>query len=169
MELLIFSDSHGNINAMKRALERQIKRPDAVCFLGDGLSDAESLEGNGRILWHCVRGNCDWGVLGDGYPTDRILELEGHRLLLTHGHFYGVKEGCARLLMHALEIGADIVLYGHTHEPMLCTLPAGEEAFGIRLPKTIYLFNPGSIGRHAGSFGTLLLREQDVLFSHGSV
>ena len=92
MELLIFSDSHGSIDGMQRALARQIHRPNAVCFLGDGVLDAERMEAQGRILWHCVRGNCDWGSAFDGYPTERVLDLEGHRLLLTHGHRYYVKD-----------------------------------------------------------------------------
>jgi len=42
MKCLIFSDSHGNPTYMKRAIA---KNPDAevIFFLGDGISDAESL------------------------------------------------------------------------------------------------------------------------------
>ncbi len=167
MELLIFSDSHGNIEGMRRALVRQVHRPNAICFLGDGLSDAERLEFESPT-WYCVRGNCDWGILGDGYPTDRVLDFEGHRLLLTHGHYYRVKESHAMLLSHAVHIGADIVLYGHTHAPMHRIIPAGESFEGVTVPRTTYLFNPGSIGFYERSFGTLLLRGTEVLFSHGT-
>ena len=172
MELLIFSDSHGNIEGMRRAFARQIKRPNAVCFLGDGILDAErlmELEPLCSALWYCVRGNCDWGSLGDGYPTDRVLDLEGHRLFLTHGHYHYVKDTCSQLLSKAVEIGADIVLFGHTHVPLNVTVPEGESFAGVTVPRTTYLFNPGSIGMREGSFGTLLLTGSEVLFSHGSI
>lgn len=168
MELLIFSDSHGDTEGMRQAIMRQVRRPDAICFLGDGLSDAEHLE-SGRPLWYCVRGNCDWGILGDGYATERVLDFEGHRLLLTHGHLYRAKESEAYLLSRAAQIGADIVLYGHTHQATHRVISASTCVDGNPLPRAVHLFNPGSIGGYAHSFGTLLLRGKDVLFSHGSV
>ena len=170
MELLIFSDSHGNIHAMQNALARQIKSPDAICFLGDGLSDIEKLDAP-RSLLYTVRGNCDWGRLGDGYPTERQIELEGHKLLLTHGHLYSVKSGCGALLSYAARIGADIVLFGHTHTPVSLMLPAGETVGECCLSRPLYLFNPGSIGStyEGGSFGTLTLRKETVLLSHGKI
>lgn len=167
MELLIFSDSHGRTEGMHWAIEHQVRRPDAVCFLGDGIRDAESLEYT-VPRWYTVRGNCDWGILGAAYTEDLVISLEGHRILLTHGHAYGVKEGCGRLLSHAVEIGADIVLYGHTHEPMNVTVPAGTCVEGVTVPRTTYLFNPGSIGGYERSFGTLYLRGDRVLLSHGT-
>ena len=30
MDLLIFSDSHGNADAMQRAIDRSVSRPDAI-------------------------------------------------------------------------------------------------------------------------------------------
>ena len=169
MELLIFSDAHGSADGMRRALSRQLRAPDAVCFLGDGVLDAADMEREGRCVWHCVRGNCDWGALGAGFAEERVLELAGHRLLLTHGHRYFVKEGLSRLLSHAASIDADIVLFGHTHEPTERVIPAGTVVDGVALSRPVYLFNPGSIGMRAGSFGTLLLSKDTVLLSHGSV
>ena len=168
MELLIFSDSHGSTEGMRCALARQIRVPDAVCFLGDGIGDAETLE-HAAPLWYSVRGNCDWGVLGDGYPNDRTVSLAGHTLFLTHGHCHHVKETLSELLFTASRRGADLILFGHTHTPMSVTVRAGESYAGVTVPRDTYLFNPGSIGYGRGSFGTLLLREREVLFSHGCV
>lgn len=167
MELLIFSDSHGNTSGMRRVLSRQISYPDAICFLGDGLADAQILESE-YPGWYCVRGNCDWGSVGEEYPTERILTQEGHKLLLTHGHTFSVKSSFSALLSHAVELGADIILYGHTHEPMNQMIAAGETLAGVCVPRDTYLFNPGSIGK-GGHFGTLFLRGGTVLFSHGSI
>ncbi|MBE6589073.1 MAG: YfcE family phosphodiesterase [Ruminococcaceae bacterium] len=165
MELLIFSDSHGRADAMRRAMKLQVSDVHAVCFLGDGLFDAEALDTGRAMLW-AVRGNCDWGASWSEYPTERLIDLAGHRLLLTHGHTFGVKSGCGALLSHAAQVGADIVLFGHTHEPVSLCVDAGETVGGCTLERPMYLFNPGSVGQ-GGSFGTLCLSESTVLLSHG--
>ena len=171
MELLIFSDSHGRCDGMQTALDRQIRPPQAICFLGDGLRDTEALF-LGRTMLYAVRGNCDWGMHAD-VPTERTVVLEGHRLLLTHGHLYGVKGGIGALIAHAARMDADVVLYGHTH--MLCNtvISAGERIGDVTLIRPMYLFNPGSIGHNEDgkgcSFGTLLLTDETVLLSHGRV
>ena len=166
MELLIFSDSHGRAEAMQHVMDRQIRTPDAVIFLGDGLRDIEWLDTRGGNVLE-VRGNCDWLSFGSDAPDERTLSFEGHKLLLTHGHAYGVKGGTGALVKYAHGIGADIVLFGHTHVPACETVPAGTVIGGAPIARPIYLFNPGSVA--AGSFGTLLLRGETVLLSHGSV
>ena len=165
MELLIFSDSHGDISRMRAAFVRQVRRPDAVIFLGDGLRDVESLDWDPAILYS-VAGNCDW--FADGVRTEIVMALEGHTLLMTHGHLYGVKGGYGPLLKHAAEVGADIVLCGHTHLPCEETIPAGTQLGNVILERPMYLLNPGSIGK-GGSFGTLSLQKDRVLPAHGSV
>ena len=171
MELLIFSDSHGHTEKMHAALSRQICRPQAVCFLGDGLRDVETLHME-RTMLYAVRGNCDWGMHTDT-PTERTVVLEGHKLLLTHGHLYGVKGGVGALIAHAARTEADIVLFGHTHVPCNTVIPAGERIGDVTLSRPMYLFNPGSIGHNEDgngyAFGTLLLTGETVLLAHGRV
>ncbi len=172
MEILIFSDSHGRVEGMKRAIERQPKKPDLVLHLGDGAGDLEYLPMRG-IPSLSVRGNCDLFTVSGYVPEERTLDELGHRILIVHGHRYGVKGGAGSLLSHAAELGADIVLYGHTHIPHETCIPAGETVGGVTLTRPLYLFNPGSIGRNedgAGlSFGTLSLTKTNVLLSHGRV
>ena len=167
MELLIVSDSHGKSDRVAEAWEKQIKRPDAVCFLGDGLRDAEFFEGWGVPVYK-VRGNCDWSSHWQDEKNERFLFLEGHKLLLTHGHLHDVKSGLGRIVSYAIENGVDIVLYGHTHLAHEYCLPAGERIGGAVLSRPLYLFNPGSIGSD-GSFGTLTLFGENVLLAHGRV
>ena len=59
MEFLIFSDSHGRTEGMELAWKRQLRTPDAVLFLGDGLRDVNSMELAESMLYE-VSGNCDW-------------------------------------------------------------------------------------------------------------
>ena len=167
MEFLIFSDSHGSAQNMTAAIDRQIKTPDAVLFLGDGARDLDRLFLCDIPIW-AVRGNCDWSSSDYADKTERTLYFEGHTILLCHGHEWGVKGGTGALIAHAAEVGADIVLFGHTHTPTLQTIAAGEQVKGITLTRPMYLFNPGSIG-YEGSFGTLTLKAESVLLSHGKL
>jgi putative phosphoesterase len=167
MEFLIFSDSHGSAQTMSAAIDRQIKMPDAVLFLGDGARDLDRLFLCDIPIW-AVRGNCDWSSSDYADKTERLLYFEGHTILLCHGHEWGVKGGMGALIAHAAEVGADIVLFGHTHTPTVKAIAAGEQVKGTTLTRPMYLFNPGSIG-YEGSFGTLTLKGESVLLSHGKL
>lgn len=159
MDFLIFSDSHGKRRAMETAIGLQIKKPDAIFFLGDGLNDiADRVDGIPVI---CVRGNCDWSIGTRSVREEETVSFEGHRIFLTHGHRYAAKSGLGAMIRAAEERGADVVLYGHTHRPALETIQTGSEG------RTVTFFNPGSIAE--GSFGTLTLTSDTVLFSHGTI
>lgn len=164
LEILVFSDSHGRWENMREAMQRQVTRASKVFFLGDGLRDLDELGIDDTFL-HAVRGNCDWFAEMPA-PTETLVDVEGHTVLATHGHTFGVKGGLGALLSHASEVGADVVLFGHTHAPLLETVPAGSVIGGNTLTRPIYLFNPGSIG-YDGSFGTIVLKNREILFSHG--
>ena len=170
MELLIFSDSHGNADGIRQALMRQPRRPDAVCFLGDGVRDLD-LPALCEVAVYAVRGNCDWSRTEDVPWTERTLYLEGHTILLTHGHLHGVKSGLGGLISYAASVGADVVLFGHTHRPTERVLPAGTQVGDCVLERPMYLLNPGSVGYdedgEGRSFGTLTLQGDAVLFAHG--
>ncbi len=168
MNFLIFSDAHGNNRDMLRAWSRQPKKPDGIFFLGDGLNRIEP-DLFDDIPLICVRGNCDFfAPLWHDCPTEQTLCFEGHTILLTHGATFGVKGGLGMLERASAEMGADIVLFGHTHVPYLETIPAGETVGNTKLTRPLYLFNPGSIG-YSGSFGHLYLTADTVLLSHGTV
>ena len=171
MNILVFSDSHGRGSNMLEALSRQIKRPDAIVFLGDGLKDLYYCD-FGDVPIFAVRGNCDvYSFFVKGNAEDEmVMTLDGKKIMMTHGDRYGVKNGLARLVAAANEKGADIVLFGHTHMPTSLYLDSDENDFGIRLNKPIYLFNPGSIGGYGATFGTLELGKRgEVLLSHGEL
>ncbi len=138
---------------------------DRIVFLGDGLADARACELEfDHPIWQ-VRGNCDgWASLWNGVPTEQELVLEGRRILLTHGHCFGVKGGIGQLAARAAGAGYDIVLFGHTHEP--------QETYCTIQDRPIYLFNPGSLGSPRSgksTYGLLQLTENVILFSHGEV
>ena len=158
MKCIIFSDSHGNTSYMDRVLYMH-RDADHVFFLGDGLSDFELVMQYHRIPFTAVCGNCDFRktLFGKEVPRLTMVELFNKKILLTHGHMFAVKEGTSLLTSHAKELGADIVIYGHTHIP-------SEEYL---TDEKMYLFNPGSIGCNENTFGILTL-DETPLFSHGS-
>ena len=171
--LCILSDSHGRPDAITEVIRRV--RPDGVLFAGDGLRDLTHTD-LPCPLW-AVQGNCDWMTLplliGGSLcipSEEEILVWEGLRILLCHGHRLGVKSGLAIAVAHAAQRGADVLVFGHTHEPLERRIPAGETVGGVLLEKDLYLFNPGSIGDGLDpTFGTLTVRGGVPLFGHGKL
>ena len=157
MKCLIFSDSHGNIRNMREALLRN-PDVDVVFFLGDGLYDADTVSfGDLTRAWLAVAGNCDIDRTFRGthaVKTDAI-NLEGHRIVFTHGDIYGAKYGLGGLIRLAGEQAASVVLFGHTHTPC--------ETY----ENGVYLFTPGSIS--SGSFGVMTITASGILLSHGKL
>lgn len=130
MRIAVISDTHGDENALKRALDR-IGAVDALLHLGDGGPDLEeTLPSISEI--YAVHGNSD---PFKNLPEELLLNFCGHTLFLCHGHRYGVKQGLQRLYYRGVELGADIVLFGHTHK-----------AFQRR-EEDLLILNPGSAGR----------------------
>jgi putative phosphoesterase len=137
MRLLILSDSHQEINAMAEAVRREA--PDAVLHLGDHFEDAQKLaQLFPEIPLHAVEGNTDYAP---GAPVELLLTFEGKRVYMTHGHLFGVKMGLHSIKRKGDAVAADLVLFGHTHQPLL--QDAGD----------MTLMNPGSIGRYGRGYG----------------
>lgn len=104
--IAVFSDSHGYASLLPKCAE-QIGAA-AVIHLGDHARDARKID----LPQYVVNGNCDFS---SDYPNELLLEIGSKRVLLTHGHFQGVKYGLKRLCDYARELGAQFALYGHTH------------------------------------------------------
>lgn len=91
MKWLILSDSHGVISNMKQAVIRS--SPDGILHLGDCWQDGQRLHQLfPQLPFYQVPGNCDFRP---DVPSERVLKMEGFRILLCHGHTYGVKQSLA--------------------------------------------------------------------------
>lgn len=165
MNLLVLSDSHGRGDLVREVIARQTDL-SALLFLGDGLRD---LPDDLPVPLRAVRGNCDVFSMFDldPVPDERVEIFAGQRILMLHGHTRGVKSGQMRAVGAGLEAEAEIVCFGHTHEPLERRIPAGEVLFGRTLARPLYLFNPGSL--REGSFGVIVLRPEGILLSHGTI
>lgn len=124
----VISDTHKHIHYIDKAMEK-LRNVDMIIHLGDNISDVKEMEKKykGKII--SVNGNCDFNFEG---KDEIIMEIENKKVLITHGHHYGVKESLLRLRYRAEEIGADLVLYGHTHISK------------IDFENGIFFVNPGS-------------------------
>lgn len=111
---LILSDTHGDVLTIGKLREIMVET-DYVIHLGDVNSDIARFKAEFPQKVITVAGNCDGGR---GY---KVIDIEGVKILLTHGHDYGVKSGLTRLNYFAQEIGANVVFYGHTHQSNLTT------------------------------------------------
>ena len=112
------------------------EQPDLVLHLGDHVADAEDLAcafPQTELLY--VPGNCDWGSTA---RESLLIEREGVRIFLTHGHLFGVKQGLGRLYLEARHLGAEAAFFGHTH------IPHCEKRDGV------WLVNPGACSSLGG-------------------
>ncbi len=112
MRVLVFSDAHGNINYMKKALENE--DATVVFYLGDGIREVRELASIfNRKTFYFVKGNCD--TVSE--KTEGTVNVANTDIFYTHGHLYGVKSGMGNLVKRAKAVRATVALYGHTHIP----------------------------------------------------
>lgn len=129
--ILLVSDNHGHMGEMMELAEK-VGHVDYVLHMGDNEGTADRI----RSLFDCpvvlVNGNCDhWSMEQD----EEILDIEGHRIFMCHGHHQGVNWDLSGMESAAHEYGCDIALYGHTHVPKINYLP------------DMMIINPGSISK----------------------
>lgn len=175
MQILVLSDSHGRADLVMRAVEL-CGDADALLHLGDGYKDVK-YSGFPEEKSFFVRGNGeDWLTnSGNDIPRERLLDFEGVKVLMLHGHRpYNVKSPAdfERMIAYAAEKGADILLFGHTHNTFNKTFVKGRSICGKPLEKNIIAFNPGSIGEprfEESSFGVLTIKDGKPLLSHGEI
>jgi putative phosphoesterase len=80
---------------------------------------------------HAVYGNTDGFALRDRLRAEVTLQLEGRTLVLVHGDVFGAPTPGK---LHEVWPDADIIVFGHTHQPAL-------ESLGNTL-----IINPGAAG-----------------------
>ncbi len=127
MRAIIFSDPHGDIEGLKRAIN-YYKKPEYRFGLGDYEVEYYILDALGVTG---VRGN---SYFDPNWDYNFIYEINGFRILFTHGHRFSVKSGLYTLSLYCEKNNVDICFYGHTHEAR------------IDSDRGRYYINPGSLG-----------------------
>ena len=127
MKVLIVSDSHGLVNELEELKKKHQEEVGLFLHCGDSELAANEAAIQG---YKSVRGNCDYE---EKYLNELVEEAADAKILLTHGHLYGVKSSVNNLLYRAKELGADIACFGHSHY------------LGMELIDGILFINPGSL------------------------
>ncbi|REJ09810.1 metallophosphoesterase family protein [Halobacillus trueperi] len=159
MEIIVLSDTHMPKKA-KQLPERflkELKNVDAIIHAGDWqtLELYETLKDYAPV--YGVYGNVDGEEVQNKFPAKQLLEWEGYRIGIVHGH--GEKKTTEKRALESFEDGAvDVLIYGHSHIPVL------------RYFKRTLLFNPGSLTDKRRlpmySFGKLSLTKAGIHTEH---
>lgn len=145
MRILIVSDTHGNLRGFEQAI-KQAGVFDALLHLGDVEGDEDYIESIIGCPAYIVAGNNDFY---SDLPEELLIQIGKYKIFMSHGHGYYVSRNTKRLKQRAMEKGADIAMYGHTHRPDIDDL--GE----------VTVINPGSLTypRQEGRRPTYIIME----------
>ncbi len=146
MKVLVVSDTHKKNDNYFKVLE--MHKPDMVIHCGDAEGSEYALTKAADCPVHIVLGNNDFF---SDLPKELELEIEGYKVWVTHGHNYYVSMGNELLKKEAIARGMDIVMYGHTHRPV------------VDRDDDIIAVNPGSLSypRQEGRLPSYIIMETD--------
>ncbi|HHV78747.1 MAG TPA: metallophosphoesterase [Firmicutes bacterium] len=133
----VISDSHGKVSAIDAAV-RALEGASVYIHAGDYYCDGKLTARLSGVTCYAVSGNCDFGPRG---PMELMIELDGKKIYVVHGHLHSVKRGLDLLVKTAAQKGADIVVFGHTHVPV------------VAWSGNTLLFNPGSVSLGRSDLG----------------
>ena len=129
MKILIVSDTHRKTKSLQKVLNK-VGAIDMMIHLGDIEGDEDYIRTIAGCEVAMVAGNNDYFSSLKG---EEELTLGRYKVLITHGHYYYVSFGTRNLMEIARARGFDIVMFGHTHRPV------------IEYGEGIIALNPGSL------------------------
>lgn len=152
-KILVFSDSHGEFEDMRRIIDQVHPDAEYVIHLGDGAADVDRISPHfPRQAFVGIKGNCDWFSYSAYNGAHRMLDMEGVRIFICHGHKHGVKGGDRSVLVSAARsLNADIALFGHTHRSeYYVDIKNGGSGDESKTEERLHVLNPGSISYPRG-------------------
>jgi putative phosphoesterase len=153
LKIGVLSDTHvDDISELPSDVVNSLRKTDLIIHLGDYHSKELVDELKQFTDFHGIAGNHDGPSIRAVLPDQDIIEVNGKRLALVHGHGcmmpFGFRHG---LLKRFKGEKIDALLYGHTHVTQ------------NHFMSGVLFFNPGSaIGRFPSrnsSFGILNITE----------
>lgn len=147
MKIMIVSDTHKRHKNLEEALEK-MGSIDMLIHLGDAEGYEDYIAKMAGCPLEVVLGNNDFF---SSLEREKEIKIGKYRVLLTHGHYYYVSTGIEALKKEAYGRDVDIVMFGHTHRPL------------IEYDKGVTLINPGSISypRQSGREPSFIMMELD--------
>ena len=143
MKVLVVSDTHGRDESLEMAVA--LEQPfDYLIHCGDVEGREFFIEALAECPCTIVAGNNDFF---SQLPREDEFYIGKKKAFITHGHNYSVSMTKEQILEEGKVRGADIVMFGHTHQPYF------EQKDGITL------LNPGSLSypRQIGRKGSYML------------
>ena len=131
MRVLVISDTHGYHEPLIDIMAEDGPF-DTLIHCGD-------LEGEEQAIMNLTGPECACVMVAgnndffSGLPKEKIIDIEGHRILITHGHTYYVSMGTTILKDEAAARDVEIVMFGHTHKPV------------VDMTGPVIAVNPGSL------------------------
>lgn len=149
MKILIVSDSHRHNENIQLILDK-VKPVDLLVHCGDAEGSEYAIGEMAGCPMMIVTGNNDFF---SSLPKELEFELQKYKVWLTHGHYYNVSMGPERIIEEAKAKGVDIVMFGHTHKPV------------VKRSGDIIAVNPGSISypRQEGRKPSYIIMEIDAV------
>lgn len=129
MRILVISDTHRKNDNYLNVIQK-VGKLDMVIHLGDVEGSEYTIEEAAGCPVEMVAGNNDFF---SNLPSEKTLQIGRYRVMITHGHRYYIGMGNEMLKEEAIAHGVDIVMYGHTHKPV------------IDISDNIVAINPGSL------------------------
>lgn len=129
MKILIVSDTHHNNENYLKAVEKTAPL-DMVIHCGDIEGSEYLIAKSAGCPVQMVMGNNDFF---SDLPREKEFSIGKYKVWLTHGHNYCVSMGNETIKREAKERGVDIVMYGHSHRPV------------IDMDHEVIAVNPGSL------------------------
>ena len=147
MKILVVSDTHGHTKNLERVLEK-VGDIDLFIHCGDLEGGEDYIRALAEVPCYMVAGNNDWF---SDLQREMEISVDDYRIWITHGNNYGASMGPERLLEEAAARNVDVVMYGHTHRPL------------IEYQDNIVIANPGSLSypRQNGRKPSYLIMEID--------
>ena len=160
MKIGLISDTHQSSGALPQAVRNAFQGVDQILHAGDlvTLHVLRHLEAIASVT--AVQGNMYMPGVRLNLPSKTVIEVEGHRIGLIHGHHVphpnrvlpppiDFKAMHQYLLSEFQDEEVDCIVYGHTHQ-------AYAETY-----RDVLFVNPGSATRGRGGLGTVGLLTAD--------
>jgi len=129
MRLGVISDTHGMLRPQVFEVFREV---DHILHGGDIGAWDLIVELQALAPVTAVYGNTDSFDIRSRVPQVAELELDGFRIVVTHGDQFGSPTPAT---LHEAFPDAEILIYGHSHRPLL-----------ELVDKTVTVMNPGGAG-----------------------
>ncbi|MFA9378003.1 MAG: metallophosphoesterase [Lachnotalea sp.] len=147
MKILIVSDTHRQNKNLFEVINK-VGPLDLLIHLGDAEGSEELIAKAAGCQVEMIAGNNDFF---SDLDREKEIQIGKYRVLLTHGHFYYVSVGTESIKTEAISRQFDIVMFGHTHRPLL------------EIEENIIVLNPGSLSypRQDGRIPTYAIMDTD--------